>query len=174
MPRLCTCVALLGLATGGVIAGGCGDRADTSTYTPTPAAAQTTAAPAPKPSASASAQIRRVVDRANSTFAAGQYKRTCSYYTTSMQRKTADQVGAATCEQGWATTAQQLRASVSAAQFRAMTTYGIKSVDVDGKTARAHYGPLPAVLANIPGMKSRATLRMKRIDGHWLIASLPS
>ena len=172
MPRLSTCVALLGLAAGGVIVGGCGDSADAPT--PAPAPAPVTAAPASKPSASASAQIRRVVDRANSTFAAGQYKRTCSYYTTSMQRKTADQVGAATCEQGWATTAQQLRASVSAAQFRAMTTYGIKSVEVDGNTARARYGPLPAVLANIPGMKSRATLRMKRIDGHWLIASLPS
>ena len=172
MPRLCTCVALLGLAAGGVIAGGCGDSADTPP--PAPAAAQTTDASASNPSASASAQIRRVVDRSSSTFAAGQYKRTCSYYTTSMQRKTADMVGAATCEQGWATTAQHLRASVSAAQFRAMTTYGIASVEVDGNSARAHYGPLPAVLAGIPGMKSRATLRMKRIDGHWLIASLPS
>jgi hypothetical protein len=171
MPRLRISVALLGLAAGGVIAGGCGDSADTPT--PAPAAAQTTA-PASKSSASASAQIRRVVDRSNSTFAAGQYKRTCNYYTTSMQRETADLVGAATCEQGWASTAQQLRASVSAAQFRAMTTYGIESVEVDGNTARAHYGPLPAVLANIPGMKSRATMRMKRIDGHWLIASPPS
>lgn len=172
MPRLCTAVALLGLAAGSVIAGGCGDSADTPT--PAPAAVQTTAAPASNPRASAAAQIRRVVDRSNSTFAAGQYKRTCSYYTTSMQRKTADLVGAATCEQGWARTAEQLRTSVSAAQFRAMTTYGIESVDVNGNSARAHYGPLPAVLAGIPGMKSRATLRMKRIDGHWLIASLPS
>lgn len=172
MPRLSRCVALLGLAAGGVIAGGCGDSADTPT--PAPAAAQTTDPSASNPSASASAQIRRVVDRSNSTFAAGQYKRTCSYYTTSMQRKTAGLVGAATCEQGWASSAGQLRASLSAAQFRAMTTYGIESVEVDGNSARAHYGPLPAVLAGIPGMKSRATLRMKRIDGHWLIASLPS
>jgi hypothetical protein len=172
MRRLSTCVALLGLATGSVIAGGCGDSADTPT--PAPAAAQTTAAPASNPSASASAQIRRVVDRSNSAFAAGQYKRACSYYTTSMQRKTADLAGAATCEQGWATTAQRLRASLSAAQFRAMTTYGIESVDIDGNSARAQYGPLPAVLAGVPGMKSRATLRMKRIGGHWLIASLPS
>lgn len=172
MPRLRVCVALLGLAAGGVIAGGCGDSADTPM--PAPAAAQTTDAPAANPSASASAQIRRVVARSSSTFAAGQYKRTCSYYTTSLQRKTAGLVGAATCERGWARTAEQLRTSVSAAQFRAMTTYGIESVEVAGNTARAHYGPLPAVLADIPGMTSRATLRMKRVDGRWLIAGLPS
>jgi hypothetical protein len=154
MPRLCALAVLLGVA-GGAVASGCGDDGGDV-----------------RPESAASTEIRRAVNLANSAFAKGEYKRSCSFYTPSMQRKIAGTFDAASCERAQASAAGELRASVSPAQFRALTTYGIESVDVNGNSALAHYGPLPAVLEDL--LKPRAALRMKRIDGRWLIASLPS
>jgi hypothetical protein len=161
--RLRTSVALLGVA----LASGCGGGGGK------PGAASP-AQPAQSATAAA-AEIRQVVDRANSTFAKGEYKRTCSYYTAPMQRLMTSTIGAANCAAAQKRAAARLRASVSRAQFDAIARYGIATVAVDrhGRFAAAHYGELPALLAGVPGLTSRATLRMQRIRGHWLIASLP-
>jgi hypothetical protein len=162
MGGLRTCAVVIGVALGAV-GSGCGDSA--KTQSPHQASAQSDRA--------ASAEIRRVVDEANSTFAKGDYKRSCSFYTPTMQREIARMLGAATCERAQMSAAHQLRQLVSAAQFRALTTYGIESVAVHGNSASARYGRLPRVLADVPGLKTRALLRMKRIHRRWLIASLP-
>ncbi|MCA1682603.1 MAG: hypothetical protein LC685_01160 [Actinobacteria bacterium] len=152
-----TCSALLCLAAG-VLGSGCGKGGGGGEK--------------PVPSTPA-AQIRQAVDQANSTFAGGEYKRSCTFYTAAMQRKIVRMLDAPDCETAQERAAKLLRQGVSARQFRTLTTYGIVSADVHGATAIAHYGALPQVLHGIPGLKTRARLRMKRVRGRWLIASLP-
>jgi hypothetical protein len=129
---------------------------------------------APSPAAGTpEAQIRQTVDQANSTFADGEYKRSCTFYTTAMQREIVQMLDAPNCEVAQRRAAKLLRTGVSARQFRTLTSYGIASADVHADTAVARYGALPRVLAGVPGLKTRARLRMRRVGGHWLIASLP-
>jgi hypothetical protein len=158
--RLRTCAAVFGVA----FASGCGGS-DGPARPALPAQSR----------AAAAAEIRQVVDRANSTFATGRYKRTCSYYTAPMQRLLTSTIGGATCAAAEKRAAAQLRQSVSRAQLDAIARYGVATVDVDkhGLFALAHYGELPRRLAGVPGLTPRASLRMQRIRGHWLIASLP-
>ena len=161
--RLRPCVALLGVALASGCGGGDGSGATSGLALPAQSAR------------AAAAEIRQVVDGANSSFAEGEYRRTCSYYTAPMQRLLTSTIGGADCPASQKRAADQLRDSVSRAQFDAITSYGIASADVDkhGRFAVAHYGELPRLLAEVPGLTSRASLRMQRIGGRWLIASLP-
>lgn len=159
--RLRTCAALLGVA----LASGCGGGSDAKRGPAQPAQSD----------AAAGAEIRQVVDDANSSFAEGEYERTCSYYTAPMQRLMTSTIGGSNCAAAQKLAADQLRGTVSKAQFDAITAYGIATVDLDkrGRFAVAHYGALPKLLAHVQGLTSHASLRMQRIAGHWLIASLP-
>ena len=99
MARPSTCAALLGVA----FAAGCGGGGRPAAGLP----AQSHAA--------ATAEIRQVVDRANSTFAEGEYERTCSYYTEPMQRLMTSTIGGRDCASAQKHAADDLRGSISRA-----------------------------------------------------------
>lgn len=149
----------LGLAIAG-LSGGCGGDDETVVS-------------APPPQGAATAEIRRVVALANTSFAEGDYARTCRVYTAAAKLEVARSSNTDSCEAAQRLAARRVRATTSATQFDALTAYVPEDVVVDGDSAVASYGPLPSVLEDVPGLNGGRSLDLERIAGEWRIAGLP-
>lgn len=158
MRSLSPAALALGIAIAG-LAGGCGGGDETVVGPPQPEGA--------------AAEIRRVVGLANTTFAEGDYTRTCSLYSAAAKLEVARSANTDSCEEAQQLAAKQVRATTSDIQFDALTAYVPEDVVVDGDSAVASYGPLPGVLGDVPGLNGGRTLEMERIAGEWRIAGLP-
>jgi hypothetical protein len=143
------------------LAGGCGDDADTSTSEARGSAAQEDA-------------IRAVVDEANSSFAEGDYARTCRQYTRRAQRAVIASTSAETCTQAWQRVASVMRESMTDAQFKATTEYGVETVRIQGDSATAVYGDPPPEIRDLAGIEAGEQIGLRLVDGVWRIDSLPT
>lgn len=119
------------------------------------------------------AAVIRAVDEANQTFAQGQYDRTCSHYTESVQRDLVNLIDAPSCPQAWAMIDKTMRQSLTPAQFDSVTSYGAESAEIDGDTATATYGEPPESLPSVLGVAKGTTVQLRKQGGRWLIARLP-
>jgi hypothetical protein len=120
------------------------------------------------------AAVLRAIDGASETFARGEYDRTCAHYTKSAQREIAVLVRARTCSQAWAAIDRAMRQSMTPAQFDAVTSYAAESVELDGDSATATYGEPPESAPPGLGTVEGTTVHLRKRNGRWLIASMPS
>lgn len=143
----------------GVLAGGCGNDSDE---------------PGGRGNTAQEQAVRALVDEANSSFADGDYARTCRQYTERAQRYVMATTAATTCEQAWERTAALMAKTMTPAQIRATTEYGVEAVRIDGETAIATYGEPPPAIRDLPPSQEGTTIRVVRVDGTWQIDSFPT
>lgn len=124
-------------------------------------------------SGSDQAAIFQSVSAANETFAQGDYSRACSYYAAAIRRQLAAGAQVKTCPEAWAAIDAALRRSLTPSEFDALTRYGLESVEIDGDTATGTYGEPPASIDGHLGISAGATIQLRKVNGRWLIASLP-
>jgi hypothetical protein len=120
------------------------------------------------------AAIFQTVNEANASFSQGDFSRTCSYYSPAIRSEFAAQAQVQTCPEAWAAVDAPLRRSLSPSEFDALTSYGLESAEVEGSTATGTYGEPPASIEGTPGIVAGATIQLRKVDGRWLITSLPS
>lgn len=120
------------------------------------------------------AAVLRALEGANQTFARGQYAATCSHYTRSAQEDVIEMAGARSCPQAWEAIGRSIRQTLTAAQFDALTGYVAEVGETDGDAATATYGEPPESLRHIFGSIAGSTIRLRKEDGRWRIASLPA
>ena len=118
--------------------------------------------------------IFRSVNAANEAFAQGDYSRACSHYVLAIRRQLAAGAQVKTCPEAWAAIDATLRRSLTPSEFDALTSYGLESAEVEGDTATGAYGEPPASINGRLGIRSGATIQLRKVDGRWLIASLPA
>jgi len=118
-------------------------------------------------------EIAAVVDAANASFAEGDYRRTCSFYTERVRRQLVRDLGARNCVDAWRITAASLADTLTGAQRDALTSHGVDptSVTITGATAEARFRPLPAALRDVLG-EALGEISFRRIGREWRIDSL--
>lgn len=119
-------------------------------------------------------ELVAVVDAANTSFAEGDYRRTCSYYTARVRRQIVRDTNARSCADAWRITAASLAGTLTRAQQDALTSYGIDpaSASISGTTAEARFEPVPEALRRVLDAPP-APLRFRRVGRDWKIDSVP-
>lgn len=124
------------------------------------------------PSEEEKQEVLQVLDDANRAFAAGDFERTCSYYTPDVRKQLISLYGTRTCAQAWERIDQLTRKLVTPAEFDAITSYAPDEAIISGDAARATYGPPPPGAPRNVGPSEGSTIELRRPDDRWLIASV--
>jgi hypothetical protein len=120
----------------------------------------------------AAREVRSVIAASNDAFFAGDWRRTCGFYTADAQVNIVSTVPvpADNCPEAWRKLSGFLKERLSAAQLEAVRAFLPKKVEIDGDHATATFGKPPPNFPNLPA--EGATLELVRENGRWLIDSL--
>jgi len=126
----------------------------------------------PKPTREEAA-VLAAVKAATQSLEKGDYAKTCTYYTEQIVVQLIKDTNAKNCKGAWKIVGDTLRVTQKPEIRRAIADYGPESAEVKGNAATAKFGKPPEILKKLVPKAEGQTMRLQKIKGRWIIATLP-
>lgn len=113
------------------------------------------------------------IREANQTLNDGDYAKTCTHYTKRIVVQLIKDTNAKDCKGAWKIVADTLRVTQTKDVRDAIGNYVPESVEIKGNRATATFGDPPEELKKLAPKAKGRTMELVKIDGKWIIATLP-